>query len=179
MWLPLHRCIKPWFLVLRGEIGRFKSNTSISLAKTIASNCFLIWICLKEASTKGSAAKLVLLFFCYFCRVENHPGSLEMLILNGLVWRKFLWDTLKLTMDQFSLTGDFPWLSRKFQVQFPQVYISHENFTGGISYQCGGFFNRPYRPWLDFHPMVWFPTDVLYFVKLLDCGKRWDMEDRI
>ena len=152
-WFWLHRCIKPWFLVLRGEIGRFKSNTSISLAKTIASNCFLIWICLKEASTKGSAAKLVLLFFCYFCRVENHPGSLEMLILNGLVWRKFLWDTLKLTMDQFSLTGDFPWLSRKFQVQFPQVYISHENFTGGISYQCGGFFNRPSRPWLDFHPM--------------------------
>ena len=45
--------------------------------------------------------------------------------------------------------GVCPWVSRYYQFQFPQVYISHQKFTGRISFQCGRFFYRPSGPWMD------------------------------
>ena len=72
-----------------------------------------------------------------------------------LLWRFHL-RPLEILLRPVLHDGVCPWVSRYYQFQFPQVYISHQKFTGRISFQCGRFFYRPSGPWMDFLPIVWF-----------------------
>ena len=112
--------------------------------------------CKERFSSKSSLT----IFFCQFCRWEILPGCHEIWIYGVFFFKDFVWDALKPFLDQLFLTGGFPWLIWKFQVQFLQVYFPHKNWPVGYPSSAVVFSTAPLKPWMEFLPMAWFPSNM-------------------